>query len=114
MQEIGLEVLKNYGLFAFLVIALLAFVGHLHTKILHHFMTEVREKDKNILEMGTKFSCSLDANTRAMNELCKAELELANESKNVVEGFDRLAEQNRTDHSRILDHVIASQNRGRM
>lgn len=111
-SEIALKVLQDYGFVAFLVASVLGFAGLLINKILHHFMNSITAKDCNILEMGQKFSRSIDDHSNALHELAKTYLHIANESGKVTEsvdrlsdGFDKLEEKNSYDHSRILEFV---------
>lgn len=109
MESIGIEILKSYGFFAFLVVALIAYYGYMSNKMLQHFMDEVRNKETSyradIVTITSQFTGCIDANTQAMNDLCKAELHIANESKNLNDGFDRLSEQTRDEHNRILTYI---------
>lgn len=98
MDTIINKIIEQYGLIGVTTL----FSGWMIHKILTHFMTNVENKDKQVVEISAKFSSALEENTKALYELSKSQLKMSDASESVVLSFDRMAEQNRQEHAQIL------------
>lgn len=97
MEQIGLAILRDYGLFGLLVVFLMAAYWLQHKSAVR--------KDELAAEISKEFTTSLKENTAAIHKSSEAMIKLADASENLVAGFDRHAEQNRDEHAKILDYV---------
>lgn len=97
MEQIGLAILKEYGLFGLLIVFLMAAYWLQHKSI--------TRKDDYIERIVAASSTSLNENTGAIHKSSEAMIKLADATQNLVAGFDRNAVQNREEHGEILDYV---------
>ena len=111
MDKIGIEILRNYGIAGMIVASVLVFCGWIIHKILNHFMQNIKEKDGQINLISERFANSLDANTKAINELTQSEVKLTSACENITKGFDRMASQNGREHTQILNFVSGCGNK---
>lgn len=114
MEELGLSILKNYGLAAFVLVGILVFIGWIFNKqmeqsrqTLLHFMKNSEMKDKQIEQVSLHFAASLDANTKVIHESTEAQIKLAATTDEFQDWLKIAKETNDRDHREILDFVRA-------
>lgn len=107
MDQITSEVLKSYGIAGLVIFSNLTFFGWVIKKILTYFIETTTKKDEQITKITERFTQALEMNTKAISELTHSEQKLFMACENVVNGFDRMAEQNRQEHTQINLQIAA-------
>lgn len=100
MEQIAREVLTNYGIAALIIVSVLGFCGWIIHRVLNYFMENLSAKEKQIENMGEKFSSRLEENTHAITNSTTV-------TKSLCEWLNREAKQNNDDHSEILREIRA-------
>lgn len=102
MLDAGLSILEKYGVFGFLVIMISIGCAWLIRTMIVYFISAIENSTKQNHAMSAAFAKSIDGITKALNEGAIANAHLADATQNVVDGFDRMAGQNREEHTAIL------------
>lgn len=110
MVNVGLDILQRYGILGFTTIAVVVImilavlgVGWLIYKTYNHFICQVNKFHSTIKEMTAQMFTMAESFAGTVKESSLSQKELAKATDNVVRGFDRMAEQNRQEHSKIVD-----------
>ena len=105
MIDAGLSILEKYGVFGFLVIMISIGCAWLIRTMIVYFISAIEKSSQQNFAISEAFAKSVDGITKALNQAAIANAHLADATQNVVDGFDRMAEQNRSEHNIILKLV---------
>lgn len=105
MENLWPQILDKYGLVGLMLVAVFVFAAWVMRRVVNHFIDNIVRKDEQITQMSNRFSSALDANTKAINELTQTEIKLTSACENIVNGYNQTSNQNKLEHSEILEYV---------
>ena len=105
MVDASLSILEKYGVFGFLIILISIGSAWLIRTMIVYFISAIEKSNQQNLMMSATFAKSIDGITKAINDGAIANTHLADVTQGLMESFDRMADQNRSDHTVILKLV---------
>lgn len=107
----SLTVLKNYGVFGFLILAIVFCGAWFVHRVISHFISEINKfhlilesRDEQVFKMAKEFSGAVRDLTQTIDRDLAIKVDLSKAHDNVVKSFDRMSRENKKEHDKILEH----------
>lgn len=113
MEEISLQVLKNYGLIGFIILSVLLFSGWIVNKIITHFLAKDISKDSQMVAMNENMIDALGANTSAIQRLAESHHEISLTMQTLSASIEHHAQVDRQEHANLISLFRVSNITGR-